>query len=117
VKEIRLLLFVFLPSLFACDGNYREVVISGKAIDSLTGQFVAGSDIKITCWVYDTDIWESRKVVKDTITDANGNFLIPFEMAEAIDVEVRHPNYEIYKYSMTLDRSDNYVDLKLKRKE
>jgi hypothetical protein len=27
-------------------------------------------------------------------------------MAEAIDVEVRHPNYEIYKYSMTLDRSD-----------
>jgi hypothetical protein len=38
------------------------------------------------------EIWESRKVIKDTESDVNGKFLIPFEKGEAIYVEVRHDN-------------------------
>ena len=117
MRGFRILLLILIPSLFACDGNYKEVVISGQVKDSLTGQSVAGSEINVTCWVYDTKIWESRKVVKDTVSDANGNFSIPFEKGEAIDVEVRHPDYQPYKYSKTLDRSINEVDFKLKKTE
>lgn len=80
--------------LIGCDGNYKEVVIRGQVKDSLTSEFIAGSKIKVTCWVYDTELWESRKVTKDTIADENGNFLMPFEKGEAIDVEVSHPNYK-----------------------
>ena len=114
MKEIKVL-FVFLPLLFGCDGNYREVVISGQVTDSVTGEFIAGSEINITCWVYDTKIWESIKVIKDTLSDANGNFSLPFEKGEAIDVEVRHKNYQPFKYSRTLDRSINRIELKLKK--
>lgn len=110
-------LFIFLSSLFACDGNYGEVVVSGQVLDSLTGKSVPGSEINVTCWVYDTKIWESRKVVKDTVSDANGNFAIPFEKGEAIDIEIRHPNYQTYKYSKTLDGSITEVDFKLKKVE
>lgn len=110
-------LFIILPSLFACDGNYREVVISGQVKDSLTGESVAGSEINVTCWVYDTKIWESRKVVKDTVSDADGNFYIRFEEGEAIDVEVRHKNYLPYSYSKTLDKSINKLELELKKIE
>jgi hypothetical protein len=108
-------LFIFLLSLLACDGNYSEVVISGQIKDSTTGEFISGSEINVTCWVYDTKIWESRKVIKDTVSDANGSFSIHFEKGEAIDVEVRHKNYQPFKYSKTLDKSINELELKLKR--
>lgn len=110
-------LFIFLPSLFACDGNYREVVISGQVKDSITGKVISGSEVNVTCWVYDTKIWESRKVIKDTVSDTNGNFSIPFEKGEAIDVEVRHRNYQPFKYSKTLDTNINKLEFKLRKKE
>jgi len=110
-------MLAYTPIMFACDGNYRDVTIRGHVLDSLTGKSVAGSEINITCWVFDTKIWESRKVTKDTLADANGNFLIPFERGEAIDVVVRHPDYRTLKYSKTLDRSTNEVDLRLPRVE
>ena len=117
MKNLRIYLVVFGISLFSCDGNYREVVISGQVRDSLTGQPVGGSQVNIVCWAYDTKVWESVKIIKDTLTDARGNFSIPFEKSEAIDVEVSHPGYEPYKFSRTLDRNINKIDLLLKKQE
>lgn len=114
----RLLLYIlFLPPLIACDGNYRRVVINGQVKDSVTGDVIAGSKINVVCWVYDTKIWESRKIIKDTVSDENGRFSIPFEKGEAIDIEVSYVNYEPIKYSKTLDRSVNGLDFKLKKLE
>ena len=106
-----------LTTLLACDGNYRDVVISGRIKDSLTGQTISGSDIKITCWVYDTEEWESRKVIKETVSDVNGNFSIHFEKGEAIDVEVGHDNYQHFEYSETLDKSINQLEFGLQKIE
>jgi len=92
-------------------------VINGQVRDSLTGEFITGSKINVVCWVYDTKIWESRKVIKDTVSDENGKFSIPFEKGEAIDIEVSYANYEPIKYSKTLDRSVNGLDFKLKKLE
>lgn len=116
MNRFGILLFSFFSLLLAgCDGNYREVVISGQVKDSLTGESIAGSEINVTCWVYDTKIWESRKVVKDTLSDINGNFSILFEKGEAIDVEVKHENYKTLKLSKTLERSDNTLEFKFKK--
>lgn len=113
----KLLYIFFITTLIACDGNYRDVVIRGRVKDSLTGQFISGAEIDVTCWVYDTEIWESRKVIKDTVSGANGNFSLPFEKGEAIDVEVRHEKYLPFKYSKTLDRNINELEFNLKKME
>jgi hypothetical protein len=108
---------VLVPLLLSCDGNYRDVVINGRVIDSLSRQPVVGSEVNVVCWVYDTDIWESRKVVKDTLTDASGNFTMLFEKGEAIDVEVHHPDYQIYSYALTLDRCNVKIAAEMRRPE
>lgn len=106
---------VFTLLVSACDGNYREVVIKGQVKDSLTGESIAGSKINVVCWVYDTKIWESKKVIKDTVSDPNGKFFIQFDKGEAIDVEVKHGNYETLKFSKTLERNENNLEFKLKK--
>jgi hypothetical protein len=89
------------------------VEIHGQVTDSVTGQFIKGSEINITCWVYDMSIWQSRKVIKDTVSDAKGNFSIPFEKGEAIDIEVRHQNYRPFRYSKTLRKNTYNMQFKM----
>jgi hypothetical protein len=106
---------IFLILLIACDGNYKDVVITGHVTDSISGNAIPHSKIVVTCWVYDTKIWESRKVVKDTISSASGDFIIHFEKAEAIDVKVEQENYQPKIYSMTLKKNNSDIAVRLKR--
>jgi hypothetical protein len=116
MRRFKGLCFFFLALVItSCEGNFNEVVISGQVKDSLTGQPIAGSEVNVICWVYDYDIWESRKVIKDTVSDENGNFSIPFEKGNSIDVEVTHTNYDTLKFSKNLEQRVNELDFKLKK--
>lgn len=99
----------------SCEGNFHEVVISGQVKDSVTGQPIAGSEVNVTCWVYDYEIWESRKVIKDTVSDGNGNFSIPFEKGNSIDVEIIYTKYDTLKFSKNLEQRVNELEFKLKK--
>lgn len=115
MKKYTLLLFTLLL-LCGCDGNYRGVVINGKAIDHITNKPVSNAKVNIVCWVYDMEIWASRKVIKDTTTNDQGEFKFLFGKGEAFDIVVKHVQYESLKYSKTLRSNINTENFSLKRK-
>lgn len=96
---------ILIGMLCSCDGNYRHVIVSGVVKDSLTGVGVSHASVNITCWVYDTDIWASKKIVRDTVSDENGKFSFLFDKGEAFDIKIEHEQYKELQYSQTLDRS------------
>jgi len=106
---------ILLIALTACEGNYPDVVINGQVKDSLTGEVISGAEITITCWVYDTDIRETRKVIKGTASNIKGDFSIHFQEGEALDIEVKHPNYHSVTHSKTLNKSLNDVEFQLNK--
>ena len=84
--------------------------------DEVTGNPINNIQVTVNCWVYDTDIWESREIEKSTVTDSIGKFSVNFAKGEALDITVKSENYNEYQESITLKKSTNYFDIKLKKK-
>jgi hypothetical protein len=57
--------------------------------------------------VYDSDIWESRKVKREVISNEKGFYLIHFEKGEAMDIMVYADGYGSKELSVTLKKRYN----------
>lgn len=103
--------------LFSCsDGNYVNVSLSGHVKDIESNEAISNAKVYIICWVYDTEIWESKKVKKETLTDNNGFYTLSFDKGEAMDIEINSNYYESEKVSITLKKSKNEMNFFLKKK-
>ena len=87
--------------------------MNGLVSDRVSGHPVHNANVTVTCWVYDTEIWESKPVVRSTTTDDNGRFSIDFEKGEALDFVVTSENYDEYRESITLRKNVNTFDIRL----
>ena len=96
-----------------CDGNYKKIKVNGLVSDQATGYPIHNAIVTVTCWAYDTRIWESKSLERSTTTDENGRFSIDFEKGEALDFVVKSENYNEYRESITLKKSINTFDIKL----
>ena len=103
--------------LFSCgDGNYTNVSLEGYVRDSETKTIIPNSKIQVTCWVYDTEIWESRKVKKEVKSNKEGFYLIHFEKGEAMDIIVSADRYGAKELSITLRKNKNKIDFSLTKR-
>lgn len=109
-------MFVGLVLLSSCDGNYQKVKVFGTVVSSVSQKPVSNQLLNVTCWVYDTEIWESRKVLKTISTDERGNYEVLFDKGEAIDIEVSSSSFKDYEKSLTLTKSNNEINIKLQSK-
>jgi len=116
IKISNTVLLCTLTLLFSgCDGNYRNVKVKGLVSDAITSHPIPNAEVKVICWVYDTEIWESKPIQKNGITDSNGRFRIDFEKGEALHITVSSVNYREYRDSITLKKNVNHFDIKLKK--
>ncbi|MGH1436341.1 MAG: hypothetical protein ACRBG0_17975 [Lewinella sp.] len=109
-------LFSFMSLILcSCDNNYRNVEITGLVSDSISDVPISDARVTIKCWVYDTEIWESRIVEKETITNSKGEFEVTFEKGEAFDLLVQMDGYRDYDQSVTLVRNTFFLSIKLEK--
>jgi len=113
-RILNIICLIGLALIFSrCDGNYLDVEVIGLVSDEISGEPIENATVTVNCWVYDTEIWESKPVEKTTRTDSYGKFNLTFEKGEAIDVEVESDDYKIYQESVTLKKQTNSFDIKL----
>ena len=105
-----------LLALAGCDGNYRNVSISGYIKDTDSQIPLAHANVVLKCWVYNPKISESEIVEQTTTTDANGYFQSTFEKAEAVDILVTAPGYAPKEQSYTMRKNKLNLDIFLEDK-
>lgn len=110
------ILITLILLLSRCDGNYIDVKITGLVSDKISGKPITNAEITVNCWVYNTEIWESKALEKSALTDSYGKFNLNFKKGEALDIVVIAENYDVYKKSVTLKKSNNNFDIKLSKK-
>jgi len=99
-----------LLAFIGCDGNYRNVNISGH-IKSSNQTPVANANVVLKCWVYNLKISESEIVEQTVTTDAEGYFQSTFDKAEAVDIIVTAPNYSDKEESHTIRKNKLNLDI------
>lgn len=102
-------------AIIGCDGNYRNVNISGH-IKNTKQSPVANANVLLKYWVYNPKISESEIVEQTVTTDAKGYFQSTFEKAEAVDILVTAPDYADKQQSHTLKRNKLNLDIFLDEK-
>jgi hypothetical protein len=116
IRILNIICLISLTSLFSgCDGNYTNLKVTGIVSDEISENPVENAEVTINCWVYDTEIWESKAVKKTAITDSNGQFSLNFKKGEALDIVVKSDTFREYKQSITLKKSTNNFNIKLKK--
>lgn len=110
--------YVFLLTLImlSCnDGNYVNVSLEGYIKDAETKEIIPKSNIQVLCWAYDTEIWESKKVEKEVLSDEKGFYLITFDKGEVLEILVSSDNYVTQKISIKLKKSKNKMNFFLEK--
>ena len=107
--KINQILSLFLVTIlfFACNMNFSNIKVTGQVFDRDNAP-VENAEISFACWVYDSSIWESKKVNKIIYTNKNGYFETSFSRGEALDVRVSANSFQVKEESITLKR--NYAD-------
>lgn len=105
-------------ALFSCgDGNYSSVSLQGYIKDSENQEVVENAKVSVVCWVYDTELWESREVKKETYSGKDGFYSLNFDKGEAMDIRVSSDKFESKEVSITLKKSKNEMDILLNKNE
>ncbi len=104
--------------LFSCsNGNYTNVSLEGYVKDNDTKEVIPHSKVQVICWVYDTELWESKEVKKEVLSNEKGFYLINFDKGEAMDILVSSSSYDNKKISITLKKSKNEMNFLLNKKK
>lgn len=102
-----------IASFTSCgNGNYKKIIITGTVKDSKSNFPIENASIKIKCWAYNIQKWESDSLDKEVLTNSKGEFFIDFIEGEAIDINVIANGYNNYNSSLTLNKSK--IDLLIK---
>lgn len=107
------LLFFFFVVFSSCDGNYRNINLTGKLIDGTSSKPINDIEVEVTFWVYDMSniAWESKEISKIVRTNKNGEFIFRLSKAESFDLQILNTKYKDYYYSQNLNSS--HIDLKI----
>jgi hypothetical protein len=111
-KIINLLLFSLI--FFGCDGNYRNVKVTGFVKSYKYRKPINNAKVTIKCGFYNIKNWESATIEKETLTNETGYFEASFDKGEALDIIVTHDDYKNSEQSQTLKESEIRFDFYLK---
>jgi hypothetical protein len=112
INQIIKLLIISL-SFISCDGDYHNIKIKGKVFDSNNKLVIKNAKIKINCWVYNTEIWESQIFEYSTTSNDYGLFEILIKKGNAIDIYVSANDYKIHQVSLNIKKNNIDLDVPL----
>lgn len=105
-----------LVSFSSCgNGNYKDILITGIVKDAKSKLPLSNVSVKIKCWAYSTQKWESKFTVKEVNSDFHGKFKVQFSEGEALDISAILDEYNIFEKSITLNKSNIELDVELNK--
>jgi Carboxypeptidase regulatory-like domain len=104
-------------TFFSCgNGSYVNVTIIGTVKDSASEQPIGNAKVKIKCWAYSLQKWESEYTEKEVMTNSRGEFNMRFSESEALDIHVNAEYYKEFESSITLNKSKVEISVNLDKK-
>lgn len=103
-------------TLYSCgNGNYKNVTINGTVLNKDSNLPIANATVKVKCWAYSLEKWESGAIEKEVVTDIDGKYSLNFKEGEALDIFIVAKDYKNFETSMTLNKSNVLIKTELEK--